>query len=470
MSSAKMSPAASLLRNSRVFSLPPPLPRSGHDLGMAVYASDTATLPYPTHAAIETTPSSLARGDWGLKRNLPLRSTTRTTTPVLRIKGIDTNQHITEFESAADHVLTLQKFQQLNIPISIPPRSSMRRETLRSVFDDEFDPANPDPTDMNQKRWKFKGPWLAAKDEGGFQHYIQRTIRRKRPEFRAFLRQHLAQVRYTEARMKATNRGRQLPSESDFNPALITDAELRSYIRELRQQTKERSNIHASPLDFIIFKFLDLPTHPSASLFSETGPPPSHPSGGLSYLRTSSIITNHPLLGPQEQPPPVPAIVLKPSRGQNGYLDSPALGVAGVAVEFRKRDLRQVPTFKDQDLTSFNNRDIGVGDTVYVQPLSAHIDNEGRIRMDIDLASQDTIAIAQGNIEKPPAATWSWSRNGNSYPYIKPLDQKRSMSDSERVMENSMKGLKKASGSPNVNKTISSMITQFKDRQKYKPQ
>lgn len=116
-----LSPTANLLRNSRLFSLPNPLPRppvsetSGAGISRA---SDTATLPYPTHQAIATTKSSLARGDWGLKRPLPSRSfLVQVSDPVLRIKQLDTIEHVTDFDSAADHVRTRQKWEEMGVPM-----------------------------------------------------------------------------------------------------------------------------------------------------------------------------------------------------------------------------------------------------------------------------------------------------------------------------------------------------------------
>lgn len=100
--------------------LPPPLPRPSSELtATETRDSDTATLPYPTHASIQTTETSLGRGDWGLKRPLPLKSTTGSSTPIIRIDNIDSIDHITDFNSAADHVLTLRKWQELDMPISL---------------------------------------------------------------------------------------------------------------------------------------------------------------------------------------------------------------------------------------------------------------------------------------------------------------------------------------------------------------
>lgn len=121
VSRQSLSPTANLLRNSRLFSLPTPLPRPAvsETYGAGVSkASDTATLPYPTHQAIATTKSSLARGDWGLKRALPSRSyLVQVSDPVLRVTQLDTIEHVTDFDSAADHVRTRQKWEEMGVPM-----------------------------------------------------------------------------------------------------------------------------------------------------------------------------------------------------------------------------------------------------------------------------------------------------------------------------------------------------------------
>src|ERR1700710_1203320 len=125
MASRGVSPGGALLRASRIFSIPPPLPRPASDLSsIAIFNSETATLPHPIHLTITTPQTSLARGDWGFKRPLPLRSTTRTSTPLIRVHSIDTYEHITEFGSASDHAINLQKWQEMGVPLTIPNSSS----------------------------------------------------------------------------------------------------------------------------------------------------------------------------------------------------------------------------------------------------------------------------------------------------------------------------------------------------------
>lgn len=134
MTSARLSPAANLLRNSKLFALPaavPPPPSK--PTSEPVAASDTSTTPYPTRAAIYTTTSALEKGDWGLKRALPGRAFKTTKTPVIRLRsGIDTSEHVADFDSAGDHVLTLQKWETVPVMIGNQPRVWKQKHS--SVF------------------------------------------------------------------------------------------------------------------------------------------------------------------------------------------------------------------------------------------------------------------------------------------------------------------------------------------------
>src|SRR5947207_14955187 len=126
--------------------------------------------------AIETPRSSVARGDWGLKRPLPSKSTTTSSSsPVVRVNNLDTFEHITDFESAADHTVTLEKWQELSFPISLtkPPGISVRQGGghHQSVFESASDNSHESTSleSPNPQRQRFKGPWLAGKTEMQFE-------------------------------------------------------------------------------------------------------------------------------------------------------------------------------------------------------------------------------------------------------------------------------------------------------------
>src|ERR1700761_4618926 len=143
MTAARLSPAANLLRNSRLFAIPaavslPTVEPSSEPISH----SDSATTPYPTRAALETPLTSLNQGDWGLKRPLPIKTTTKSGTPLVRFqRGIDTPQHVVDFESAADHVLSLRKYQELNLRITLPAPKTKKalQEPRTSPFEGELD-------------------------------------------------------------------------------------------------------------------------------------------------------------------------------------------------------------------------------------------------------------------------------------------------------------------------------------------
>ena len=147
MSTARFSPAATFLRNSRLFALPQalsgPTPQASTEL---VASSDTATAPWPTQAAIATPLASQVLGDWGLKRPLPQKSAGKHVASTIRIqRAIDTDEHIADFESSADHVSTLKKLQELRLALTLPKRSnvSVAEPSQDSAFQAHTDHTRP---------------------------------------------------------------------------------------------------------------------------------------------------------------------------------------------------------------------------------------------------------------------------------------------------------------------------------------
>ena len=373
MSMKRLSPTANILRTSRLFSLPPPLPRPSSDLTASVnYESDTATLPYPTHAAIATTNSSLARGDWGLKRPLPLKSTTRTSTPMIHIDNVDSIDQITDFSSSADHAITLHKWQEMGTSLSLPedkPKiaSGQQQRYPRSVFESQFDNTNQDVSDPGKQRWKFRGPWLAGKTEGEFRQYMEKDVKPRRLAFRAFLHGRLAGEKAIRQQREATESGGEPESPGEI---AVSEEDVDAYVRRLRN---DEQRLHK-----LVEEYLDLPSDRDSStpIYYKKGPPTTHPSAGLSYLRTSSHTYNHPLLGPQEEPAPVLARVIRPqTTTANVKYDKALIGVGGIVAE----DDRQSFTRDSTGVTGYNP-DIPGGAKVYIRaPKRASVDSRGRI-------------------------------------------------------------------------------------------
>src|ERR1700712_5156889 len=203
------SPTAQLLRSSRLFSLPPPLPRpAAEDYRNGVpRVSDTATTPYPTHQVITTPDSSRSRGDWGLKRPLPGKSAMRNSEAALRITAIDTIEGVTDFESGLDHVKTFRKLQELHLAIVRPDK------TFRSWHDDRknyqqpsaFEPALDQTTKNATKqasnttgkarpytippRWKHRGPAVQEMNGAEFEQFLESEVQGKAVEFNKLLEQ-----------------------------------------------------------------------------------------------------------------------------------------------------------------------------------------------------------------------------------------------------------------------------------------
>lgn len=412
MATKRLSPTANLLRNSRLFSLPPPLPRPTHDLtATSNFVSETATLPYPTHAALETPQSSLSRGDWGLKRPLPLQSTMLTSTPTIRVDAVDSIEHITDFKSSADHVLTLRKWQEMAIPISMPepprnPAASVINSALiwppRSVFEADVDntDVHPQNASTDQQRWKYKGPWLAGKSDGEFEVYIRKEIKRRRKDFRQFLRERLLERKAIARKREAMESGEGFKP----NTVEISDHEFESYVKSLRQDHSELNNF--------VHQFLDLPPSPSnrerggdslASVYFEQGPPKTHPSAGLSYNRTASYLHNHPILGPQLFKAPVLGRVLEPQH--SGSRESKArIGIGGIVT-----DDSQSPMFKSKYDVRHNvpgiekfDHSIPGGAKVWLQPKQASINFEGKIKLRVERAEKSTVAIYEEEVQQEP--------------------------------------------------------------------
>lgn len=315
-----LSPTANLLRNSRLFSLPNPLPRPtvGETSGAGVTrASDSATLPYPTHQAIATTKSSFARGDWGLKRNLPARShLLQTSDPVLRIAQLDTIEHVTDFDSAADHVRTRQKWEEMGVPMlkgmaslrnrdltaASPPSAFERRDDttaydsalgldenglfLQALKDNKaareraskrdartrFTPFKPPPVDAavhNARRWKHDGPWLPGQSADEFAAYLAREIGKRQAEFNEYLAEFVKNEIYTTRQLAASRSGALAPIDpADAHAwqaarerewADISHDDIAAGIRALRKETANNP-LGSRLVTKLIMPFLRLPT------------------------------------------------------------------------------------------------------------------------------------------------------------------------------------------------------------------
>lgn len=399
MSVSRISPTANLLRSSRLFALPQQLnPIASSDLGVirATADSDTATLPHPIHAAIETSESALGRGDWGLKRPLPLKSTTKSSSPNIFIENVDSIDHITDFGSANDHTRTLEKWQETALSFSRYAQND--KEALSSVFESKTDNTYAANRASAKNRWKFRGPWLAGQSRGNFDDYLQKRLRKKIPAFREYLGKILLSKKIVDQRQAMLEEeGVNASAQSEVQETAITDSELDEFIKQLRKNTS------STRLEGYVQDFLDLPREESqrASQIHQdiqtSGPPSTHPSAGLSYLRSHSHTFNHPTYGPQDNKPPVQARVLAAQEHQKGRKRSNAvLGIAGVVandskVTFTRRD-------EEEDVAILNPDKPG-GGKVWLQLRKATINPQGRIELGNQRAEGNALDAA--GIKKP---------------------------------------------------------------------
>lgn len=332
-----------------------------------------------------------------------------TSTPTVRVDAVDSIEHITDFKSSADHVLTLRKWQEMAIPMTMPepPRKPGATGSVfigppRSVFEADVDntDVNPQNASKDQQRWKYKGPWLAGKTNGEFEEYIRKEIKRRRNDFRQFLRERLLEKTVIARKREAMESG------GDLKPSTveISDLELESYVKSLRDDHSELNNF--------VHQFLDLPPSPSnrepdrdslASVYSEQGPPKTHPSAGLSYNRTTSYLHNHPILGPLEFKAPVLGRVLEP-QNVGRQVAKAKVGVGGITTDDSDSYMFKTRPGDPNYVPGLNMFDPSIpgGAKVWVQPKQASIDSEGRIKLRYERAAKSTVAIYEEKVQEEP--------------------------------------------------------------------
>lgn len=434
MGARVVSPGGALLRKSRVFSLPKPLPEPVAT-NLSDFKSNTMTRQHPQHQTITSPLSSREKGDWGLKRPFPLRTTMSTSTPMIRIKELDTVENVTDFASAADHSLSLEKFQEMRISMVLP-RDRMERginsrneSWPKSVFEEENDTSTV-PGEGGERRWKFQGPWLARMNDGDFAKYLDKKVRPKRRQFRALLRQKLAEDMTERRATSAKERGVAVPPKVEAKD--ITDAQFTDFLRSLRN---DRATLYA-----LVSKFLDLaplgrPVGIVQSLqsmatyrniasenpFAKSGPPKSHPSAGISYLRTDAYLENHPVYGPQARKSPILGRVLYPRSGGA----SAKFGVGGFVANsppgdnaFNARMHGRGRTSKPAVLAGIMQLDVDTvgGAKAYVEVSNATVDPSGKVMLQLKESSPEAQVVAKES--KGAAEIY---HDGETEKYVAPL-------------------------------------------------
>lgn len=389
-----------------MFSMPAPI-SAPTDLSRATkHKSETATTPFPTHLSVTTPPASRMVGDWGFKRPLPLKTTTKSTLPLVRVKKVDSIEHVTDFKSASDHTVTLLKWQEMNLNITVPQERGDSKNA-KSVFEEYGDVTALSAEELVKTegvRWKFRGPWLAGMTDGEFNEFLTKNVRGKRAGFRNYLKELCATKMAEDQSIAALDAGEAAPA-----PILasdITEQDLTEYLRKLRN---DRTQLYR-----VVSRFLDLAPLSVGSTYLQNlkhlmpektyhfyadspyaakGPPITHPSAGLSYLRTKSYLDNHPVYGPQEHHPPVKARIVMPKNSAPGY--NTRIGVAGFITgipegetSFNIRNASEARGNKSviPGLTDYDPDATG-GSKVYVAVRNATVDSKGKVLLNLEQAN-----------------------------------------------------------------------------------
>ncbi|KAL1386240.1 mitochondrial ribosomal protein MRP51 [Phyllosticta capitalensis] len=405
------SPTANLLRKSRLFSLPPPIPPpfEGDGAFQSTVGSDTATQAFPTHQAIATPTSSLHRGDWGLKRPLPMRETTRSSAPAMRVFEVDTINFITDFESAGDHVRTLEKWQEMNMPISLPGRKIGASQTpaFVSAFTENEDNTYLDENmrEEGQRKWRFKGPSVGEMTSGDFEKFLNTKVKGAKRTFGLFLKEKIEESTLHERREAARNQGTDPPLYADIE---LSPEAFQARIKRLREDTGL-----SSPLSRWIMEYFDMPQlraepkpykmdNQELLLESEMkiSKPRTHPSAGLSYLRTRNFMDNHPILGPRDEHAPIEARLLSSTTETN---KNAKIGVAGIVSNLHRHQNA------DSRTSNKYNFDGKGGHKLWVTPTHASVDSNGRINLETNLENEYKVASRKGEtFIEPELETSLW--------------------------------------------------------------
>jgi hypothetical protein len=232
---------------------------------------------------------------------------------------LDTIEHITDFDSAADHVRTRQKWEELSIPmlkgLGAMSDEDLTSSTLKSAFEKHADVTAYDgdegldesgmylkvirenavknasreqhasktgeqigykpftlpavaPLQRSNHRWKHDGPWLPGMSADDFMDFISRELGQRRKEFRKVLEEYAKNQIYVARMQAASLHDEPLPLDDEeaetYQAArekewsTISSAEIEAAIRELRRETAI-DPIRSKLVSKLIIPFLRLP-------------------------------------------------------------------------------------------------------------------------------------------------------------------------------------------------------------------
>lgn len=260
---------------------------------------------------------------------------------------------------------------------------------------------------MEHARWRFRGPWLAGLTGGEFDRYLSKKVRGKREEFHALLKRRMALEMTDENARKAIQAKEEVPPAVD--PTSITEEQFTTYLRALRDDKKTLFTLVGRFLDLApistnnesldIYKANKAYERRPDSPYAVQGPPITHPSAGLSYLRTQSYMDNHPIYGPQAAHVPVQARIVTPRSHAQSY--SAKLGVGGFITNTPEGSSsfnnRALPGLNKQVIPGLFSFDVNAtgGSKIYVTPETATIDATGRVQLKVSESSAQSSIVAK---------------------------------------------------------------------------
>lgn len=191
--------------------------------------------------------------------------------------------------------------------------------------------------------------------------------------------------------------------ESEFMKKYEEDYEVfvSDRTRLMRGDTTKQSSLNKYIRDFLDMRPVGPTKSGSGTQQIGESPEPvemtTHPSAGLSYLRTNAVLENHPILGPQSRPTPIEARVLMPLDYDRRQLKTAYLGVAGFVVGAPEHgaDFTADRTIRSLQL----NAPGGGGGKVWVEAQDAYVDWSGKLKLKIQRPqNNDSVHIKEGRL------------------------------------------------------------------------
>ena len=139
--------------------------------------------------------------------------------------------------------------------------------------------------------------------------------------------------------------------------------------------------------------------------YAETGRPRTHPSAGLSCLRTGAILTNDPLRGPLEGSPPVEACVIRPMHSTSVQKITQFLSVASIISD------NIMSAMGSKSKMSPIDPDVHGGQKMWVRPTCVSVNLKGRIKVHVEPTKSDVSSVSSSSSSSSTINSFHQSRD-----------------------------------------------------------